>query len=577
MQQKIIGKILGGRYRVEQFIDQGGMASVYRVLDLQTGTPLAMKVLKPDLAEDTVFLRRFSREATVLQRLEHPNIVRFFGFEVLDGNACLLLEYIDGITLRRRIFESASPFSIEETRSWLLPVCEALSYAHELGVYHCDIKPANIMVTCQGRVVLSDFGIARTAGGTVTTMSTPGTPDFMAPEQWLGHKVDARSDLYALAITLYSMLTRGERPFKGDSPQSEGDLHSRVQWEHLFLPPPAPDMHNTRINAGLSSMILKALAKNPDDRFQTAGEFYQAFEESASGHTFYPAPSPVQSPPLSVSRPSTSSTGRVSNPVASPGIKWGIFAMVAGMILVTGLVVALGIGAGNGASPPQLPALLTYPISPSPVEVEATAGSFSLPVQTQGIFVEYIVSSANSMMQTISGQSKQALVRQALTQHWNTLGSNIPGVNVGLRVYGSRYNAAEIDKSCRDTELLSNPSATAGQSASNLVNLLAGTESRGLAPLAETLYAAAGDFSLSQNNAIFLVVDSSDTCGGDPCTWANTQYGDAGLKLPIYVFDLGGNSGLECLANASDGIYHPITDYASFQAALTAGMLRVAR
>jgi len=348
MERDLIGQTLAGRYRVEQFIDQGGMASVYRVLDLQNNTPLAVKMLKPDLAEDTVFLRRFGREALVLQRLEHPNIVHYYGLESLNGHACLLLEYIDGITLRRRIFEVGGALPIKEIHSWLKPVCAALHYAHQLGIYHCDVKPANIMVTRQGRVVLSDFGIARSAGGTLATMSMPGTPEFMAPEQWLGHNLDARTDLYALGVTLYSMMTGGERPFCGESPQSEGDRYARIQWEQLFLPPPSPRLYNPAIGEGLASMVAKALAKNPVDRFQTAADFYRAFEENRLASTTETgSPAPV---PTKIASPSIRTKARgVAAPklVRSTRLKWGIFTIVAGVILVVTLVLTMASGSGS--------------------------------------------------------------------------------------------------------------------------------------------------------------------------------------------------------------------------------------
>jgi eukaryotic-like serine/threonine-protein kinase len=288
--QGIIGKILANRYRVEAFLDRGGMASVYRATDLQQGSSVALKVLKADLAEDVVFLRRFAREATVLQRLDHPHIVRFYGFERFGHLACLFLEYIDGITLRRRILDAGGPFTPEELRAWVRPICAGLSYAHGQGVFHCDIKPANLMVTRDGRVVVSDFGIARTAGGTVTTISTPGTPDYMAPEQWLGRKLDARTDVYALGVTLFSMVTGGERPFIGESPAAEGTTADRVRWEHLYQPPPSPRVYNASLSPALEALILRALAKEPEDRFPTVEAFYLAFDGALSGPAAYQVP-----------------------------------------------------------------------------------------------------------------------------------------------------------------------------------------------------------------------------------------------------------------------------------------------
>ena len=294
--QDLVGQILANRYRVEAFLDRGGMASVYRATDLQRNIPVALKVLKADLAEDVVFLRRFAREATVLQRLDHPHIVRLYDFAEFGHLACLFLEYIDGITLRRRIRDAGGPFSNEELRAWVRPICAGLSYAHGQGVFHCDIKPANLMVSREGRVVVSDFGIARTAGGTVTTISTPGTPDYMAPEQWLGRKLDARTDVYALGVTLFSMVTGGERPFIGESPAAEGTTADRVRWEHLYQSPPSPRVYNASLSPALEALILKALAKEPEARFPTVEAFYLAFEDALSGPTDVQVSSPIISP-----------------------------------------------------------------------------------------------------------------------------------------------------------------------------------------------------------------------------------------------------------------------------------------
>jgi serine/threonine protein kinase len=366
--QNIVGQTLANRYRVEAFLDRGGMAAVYRATDLQRNIPVVMKVLKADLAEDIVFLRRFAREATVLQRLNHPHIVHLYGFERFDHLACLFLEYIDGITLRRRILDAGGPFSTDELRAWVRPICAGLSYAHGQGVFHCDIKPANVMVMREGRVVVSDFGIARTAGGTVTTISTPGTPDYMAPEQWLGRKLDARTDVYALGVTLFSMVTGGERPFIGESPEAEGTTADRVRWEHLYQPPPSPRVYNASLSPALEALILRALAKEPSERFPTVGEFYLAFEDTLSGPAAYqvpisPAvptaePSAAKETPSHPERSPERPVPPLAEPVPTPRAaatpapppqtqrnwqKWGIFTAVAGVIVVLGIVLALAV------------------------------------------------------------------------------------------------------------------------------------------------------------------------------------------------------------------------------------------
>jgi hypothetical protein len=281
----LVGTALGQRYQVEALLGRGGMAEVYRVHDMRRGTTLAMKILHEDMAQDMVFLRRFSREAQVLAQLQHPNIVRLFSFERFGRLACIFLEFIDGDTLRGRIFDARAPLPLKEIDFWLRPTCIALHYAHEMSIFHCDIKPANIMATRDGRVVLSDFGIARLAEGTATTMSTPGTPAYMAPEQIVGSKLDARTDIYALGITLYEMATGGERPFSGDTDGAVGSQADRIRWQHLYEKPPSPRLYNKRVSESLEAVIIRAISKHPDDRFQNIPNFYRAFIAACQGQT----------------------------------------------------------------------------------------------------------------------------------------------------------------------------------------------------------------------------------------------------------------------------------------------------
>jgi serine/threonine protein kinase len=181
-----VGRTLLKRYRVDEFLGRGGMAEVYRAWDAERSVSVALKVLNENLAGDYVFTRRFAREAHALELLQHPNIVRFFGFEEAEGLAFLVMEYVDGVTLRRQLRLMGSPLTFPEALAVLQPVCSALHYAHEMGVYHCDVKPANIFIERSGRVLLGDFGIARLSESATVTSSTTGTPAYMAPEQCRG-------------------------------------------------------------------------------------------------------------------------------------------------------------------------------------------------------------------------------------------------------------------------------------------------------------------------------------------------------------------------------------------------------
>ena len=168
------------------------------------------------------------------------------------------------------------------------------------------------------------------------------------------------------------------------------------------------------------------------------------------------------------------------------------------------------------------------------------------------------------MMQPFDGSNKQAVVRQALEQFWQTWPESTSSVGAALRLFGSQYNAADSSKSCQDTLLLSAPR----QIPTGFGGLMDTAEARGMAPVAEALYAATGDFYTGQKKAVVLITDSGDTCAGDPCNWAVTQYHDAGLVMPVYVIDLGGKSGLECLATASGGRYFAVDQAAGLQDAL---------
>src|SRR5512146_2968302 len=183
---ELTGQILGERYRVEAFLGRGGMADVYKVRDLQRAVFLAMKVLHADLAEDQVFLNRFVREAQTLELLQHPNIVRFYGLEEADDLAFILMDYIDGLTLRKEVSVSKNGLTHQRILEIMQPVCAALFYAHQMGMVHCDIKPANIMIHRNGTVYLADFGISRMTESSTVTLAGAGTPAYMPPEQLTG-------------------------------------------------------------------------------------------------------------------------------------------------------------------------------------------------------------------------------------------------------------------------------------------------------------------------------------------------------------------------------------------------------
>jgi len=277
MSSNIVGQIIANQFRVDTFISAGGMGSVFRVWDLKRNVPLAMKVLHADLAEDQVIFERFKREARALRKLEHPNIVPFYGLYETSSLIFLLQRFIDGPTLKEVIAQKAgSPFADEDVLCIMKALSSAVGYAHNNDVIHCDIKSANVMVDRGGHVYLSDFGIARHAGSDITAMPGAGTPAYMAPEQILGNTVTRETDIYALGVLLFELLT-GVRPFRGSENPSEktgATANERIRYAHLNLPAPDPRQFNPAISPSLSAVVLRALAKDPSARFSSCQELF---------------------------------------------------------------------------------------------------------------------------------------------------------------------------------------------------------------------------------------------------------------------------------------------------------------
>lgn len=275
----LVGRTVLNRYRVDSFIGRGAMADVYKVWDTQRVSFLAMKVLHEELAMDAVFLRRFQREARTLAQLQHPSIVRFYGLEEDDLFVCILLEFIDGSTLQREIRQAHQPLPLSRVVEIFRPVCSAIHYAHLQGLVHCDLKPSNIMIANAGYVLVTDFGLAHMLeGATSATLIGGGTPAYMAPEQVRGDELIRQTDLYALGVILFEMLTGGERPFVGDESPATGSLRNKVMWEHMHQAAPSPRKYNPRVSAQLEAVVNRCLQKKPTDRFATALDLLVALE-----------------------------------------------------------------------------------------------------------------------------------------------------------------------------------------------------------------------------------------------------------------------------------------------------------
>lgn len=259
-------KPYGGRYELIQKIARGGMAEVYMAKDQLLDRPVALKVLFPELSVNLSFVERFRREAQAAANLTHPNIVSVFDWGEADNTYFIVMELVDGVTLSSLIQDS-SPLDPQRAAIIASDVAASLSFAHKHGVIHRDVKPSNVLLTEDGQVKVTDFGIARaaTADGDLTqTGAVMGTATYIPPEQAQGLVVDGRSDVYSLGVVLYEMLV-GKVPFTGDNPLS-------IAYKHVREEPVRPREIVPSIPEGLEAIVLKAMSKDPAERYQSAIE-----------------------------------------------------------------------------------------------------------------------------------------------------------------------------------------------------------------------------------------------------------------------------------------------------------------
>ena len=266
-----------GKYRVLEALGRGGMAQVYRGYHPQLDRYVAIKVLRTDLVEQENFLERFRREAHAVSGLRHPNIVQVFDFDVQDDFYYMVMELLEGDTLRARLNEyrvRSERMPLDEVTGILIDVLKGLEHAHSEGIIHRDLKPANIMLTKKDQAVLTDFGIAQMLGSTKVTATGAmmGTLNYMAPEQGLEGRCDVRSDVYSLGIVMYEMLT-GFTPFDADTPLA-------ILMKHLNDPLPLPSQLDPNLPPVFEQIVLKMLAKDPADRYQSAPEILKTFQDT---------------------------------------------------------------------------------------------------------------------------------------------------------------------------------------------------------------------------------------------------------------------------------------------------------
>ncbi len=261
--------ILVGRYRLARLIERGGMAEVWEGRDEILDRPVAIKILDPRLAGDHQFEERFRLEAVSAARLAHPNVVSTFDTGLDDGVAFIVMELVAGRTLRQ-VLRDEGPLPIPKAVAIAAAVADALHYAHQAGIVHRDVKPGNILIGQDGRVKVADFGIAKAASDhdLTHTGAVLGTAKYVAPEQVSGGALDRRSDIYGLGVVLYEMLA-GRPPFTGDTDVA-------VAYQHANAEPPRLRQLRPEIPRRLESVVLKAMAKSPDQRFATAADLRTA-------------------------------------------------------------------------------------------------------------------------------------------------------------------------------------------------------------------------------------------------------------------------------------------------------------
>jgi eukaryotic-like serine/threonine-protein kinase len=354
-------RVLAGRYRIEGELGRGGMARVFKATDTVLGRPVAVKVLAPQYAEDANFVTRFRREAQAAARLNHRNLVGVYDTGSDDGTHFIVMEFVDARTLAD-FLAGGSRIMPDRAIELAEAVCDALAVAHAQGVIHRDIKPANIMVTRSGEVKVTDFGIARvTSNETVAqTAAVLGTASYLSPEQAQGQPVDQRSDIYSLGCVLYEMVT-GRPPFSADTAVA-------VASKHVLETPTPPSRLNADVSPELEAVILRALSKNPDNRYQSAEEMKADLERVRTGR-------PVMATPVMPGAAETQMIHRAEpqptavlppgyeQPAAEPGRRtpgWLIAVIVLLVLGVLGILlwlVAQEILGGNE----QQPTLVTVP------------------------------------------------------------------------------------------------------------------------------------------------------------------------------------------------------------------------
>ena len=368
-------RLLGGRYELDGVVGRGGMAEVYRARDIRLDRIVAIKTLRADLARDQIFQARFRREAQSAASLNHPNIVAVYdtGEDMATGTPIpyIVMEFVDGRTVRD-LLQDGHRLLPERSLEIIDGVLRALDYSHQAGIVHRDIKPGNVMVTRNGDIKVMDFGIARAMSDAQATMTQTaqviGTAQYLSPEQARGERVDSRSDLYSTGCLLYELLT-GRPPFTGDSPVA-------IAYQHVRENPVPPSRVDPDVPPWADAIVLKAMAKSPADRYQTAADMRADLQRAASGLPVAAAP-PTRADMYQGTRLSSDPTSAIP-PVADyeydqgrrgGGHRW--IPWVLGLVLVLGVVIGVGYYLLAGGKTTSVPLVNNLPVAQAQRDISA--------------------------------------------------------------------------------------------------------------------------------------------------------------------------------------------------------------
>jgi serine/threonine protein kinase len=366
----MIGRIIKGKYKIYDEVGSGGFATVYLGRNMDTNEIVAIKVLSEQYITDPRYVERFRREARLAERLQHPNIVRTLDHGVENGMHFLVMEFVEGLTLDK-VMARKGRLPVEETLSYIKQTCTGLQAAYEASIVHRDIKPANLMITPDGSVKIMDFGIARVESMSTLTQSGMfmGTPRYISPEMAKGEGTDIRSDLYALGLLAYEMLS-GTPPFDADNPWAV----LRMQIES---PPPPLRQVRSDVPAWFEAIIMRAIAKDPANRFQTPANMLAALEEQTATPGVFPG----------VVQPRKAGDTTVVGASAPEKRSYkGLILVLAGiaMIAALGLAAYVVFGMGGGEAKPTATAIVlvvtnTPADTPVPTATEPVPTDTSLP------------------------------------------------------------------------------------------------------------------------------------------------------------------------------------------------------